>query len=120
MAWTRGLPPKGVMVALVVRKWVGVHGALRISFLAASPEEHLLAFGKIAGGDVQVEPSQTVRTGKLTIEDGDLVVLDEEGEEADFEPTAILAWAPVPSFALDQAAAKETELLLRQVAHGSG
>lgn len=52
-------------------------------------------------------------------EDG-LMVLDEDGDQADFEVDAILAWAHVPSFAMDQAAAQETDLLLRRVKNAFG
>ncbi len=48
------------------------------------------------------------------------MVLDEDGDQADFEVDAILAWAHVPSFAMDQAAAQETDLLLRRVKNAAG
>lgn len=116
MNWNIGMPPKNVLVALVVRKWhANIGGGLRMSFIAGDPAHHLLAFDRISGGDLQIEPSQTVRMGQL-VEDGDgVMVLDEDGDQADFEADAILAWARVPSFAMDQAAARETDLLLRRV-----
>lgn len=123
MIWNIGMPPKNTLVALVVRKWLGrTAEGLCISFLAADPARHIAIFAGHVGlaADVQFEPSQTVRMGHL-VEDGDgLMVLDEEGDQTDFEVDAILAWAHVPSFAMDQAAARETDLLLRRIKNVSG
>jgi hypothetical protein len=105
-----------MLVALVVRKWhANIGDGLRMSFIAADPGDHLLALGRISGKDLQVEPSQTVVMGRLVEDEGGLVVLDEDGDQADFDVDAILAWAHVPSFAMDQAAARETDLLLRRI-----
>ncbi|WP_126448233.1 hypothetical protein [Sulfuricystis multivorans] len=110
------MPPKNMLVALVVRKWlVDIGGGLRMSFIASDPVEHLEVIERNFFECREVEPSQTVRMGRIVEDSDGLVVLDEEGDQADFEITAILAWAHVPSFAMDQAAAKETELLLRRV-----
>jgi hypothetical protein len=115
VTWNIGLPPKDTVVALVVRKWVACESGLRTSFLARDPVLHISALGQ-AFANQEFEPTQTVRMGSLVEEDGELIVLDEDGDEADFEATAILAWSPVPSFAMDQAAAAETDLLLRRMA----
>lgn len=116
MNWNIGMPPKNILVALVVRKWhANIGDGLRMSFIAADPSDHLLSFGQISGKDLQVEPSQTVRMGRLVKDEDGLMVLDEDGDQADFEVDAILAWAHVPSFAMDQAAAQETDLLLRRI-----
>jgi len=109
--WNIGLPPKDTMAALVIRKWGACKSGLRISFLARHPIPHISTLGQ-ALADQEFEPTQTVRMGSLVEKDGELIVLDEDGEEADFGVTAILAWSPVPSFAMDQAAASETDLLL--------
>jgi hypothetical protein len=109
------MPPKNMLVALVVRKWhANIGDGLRTSFIAADPGDHLLAFGRISGKDPQVEPSQTVKMGQLVEDEDGLMVLDEDGDQADFEVDAILAWAPVPSFAIDRAAATQTEMLLHR------
>ncbi len=116
--WSPGLPPKGVTVALVVRKWAATSASgLRTSFLARDPSIHIVSLGQ-AFANLQFEPSQTVCLGRLEEKDGDLIVLDEDGDEAHFDPNAILAWCHVPSFAMDQAAATETDLLLQRVANG--
>lgn len=116
MTWNIGMPPKNMPVALVVRKWhANIGNDLRMSFIAADPGDHLLAFERVSGKDPQFEPSQTVCMGSVAENDGELFVLDDDGNSADFEPTAILAWAHVPSFAMDQAAAQETDLLLRRI-----
>lgn len=117
MTWNIGLPPRDILVALVVRKWVATTaGEERVSFIAADPHMHMTVLGRCSGVDLQFEPTQTVCMGKLVENDDDLIVLNEDGDEADFEATAILAWSPVPSFAMDQAAAAETDLLLRRMA----
>ncbi|MCX8018459.1 MAG: hypothetical protein N2690_11250 [Rhodocyclaceae bacterium] len=115
MMWSIGLPPKDTVVALVVRKWVACRSGLRTSFLARDPVLHISALGQ-AFANLEFEPTQTVCMGSLVEKDGELIVLDEDGDEAGYEATAILAWSPVPSFALDQAAAAETDLLLRRMA----
>ncbi|MDR9095492.1 hypothetical protein [Burkholderia multivorans] len=116
MSWNIGMPPKNMLVALVVRKWhANIGDGLRMSLIAADPGDHVLAFGRISGKDPQVEPAQTVRMGQLVEDEDGLVVLDEDGDQADFEVDAILAWAHVPSFAMDPAAAQETDLLLRRI-----
>jgi len=114
MTWNIGLPPKDTVVALVVRKWVACKDGWRTSFLARDPYMHMSALGR-AFADQQFEPGQTVCMGSLVERDGNLIVLNEDGEDAGFEATAILAWSLVPSFAMDQAAATETDLLLRRI-----
>jgi hypothetical protein len=112
--WQHGFPPKNRLVAMVVRKWVAEHpSGIRTSFIAHDPACHLRAMGK-GFGDLNFEPSQTIMLGRLVEEDGELVVLDEEGEDAGVEPAAILAWIDVPSFALDQASAKQANLLIER------
>ena len=113
MTWKIGMPPKDMLVALVVRRWVCMMDGTNISFIARDPACHLRAMGK-GFGDLNFEPSQTVMLGRLVEEDGELVVLDEEGEDAGVEPAAILAWIDVPSFALDQASAKQADLLIER------
>jgi hypothetical protein len=116
MSWNIGMPPKNMLVALVVRKWhANIGDGLRMSFIAADPGDHVLAFGRISGKDPQVEPSQTVRMGQLVEDEDGLMVLDEDGDQADFEIDTILALAHVQSFAMDQEAAQETDLLLRRI-----
>lgn len=116
MTWNIGLPPKDTVVALVVRKWVTCESGWRTSFLARDPSVHLSALGK-AFANHDFTPTQTVCMGSLVEKNGELIVLDEDGDEAGFEATAILAWSHVPSFAMDQAAASATDLLLRRMAN---
>jgi hypothetical protein len=113
--WQHGFPPKNRLVAMVVRKWVAEHpSSIRASFIAHDPSRHLKAMGK-GFGDLPFEPSQTVLYGRLVEQDGELVVLGEEGEEAGVDAAAILAWIDVPSFALDQAAARQADMLIGRV-----
>ncbi len=118
MSWNRGMPPEDTLVALVVRKWTtAIADGIRISFMVSDPYKPLAALGGIGGTDCHVSPTQTVRFGRVVADgEGRMVVLDEDGETADFDCDAILAWSPVPSFAMDQAAATETDLLLRRIA----
>lgn len=118
MTWNIGLPPQNTVVALVVRKWVACESGLRTSFLARDPVLHISALGQ-AFANQEFEPTQTVRMGSLVEEDGELIVLDEDGDMAGFEASAILAWCPVPSFALDQAAAAVTDQLIKRVSNAS-
>jgi len=115
MTWRIGLPPQNTVVALVVRKWVAHDSGMRISFLARDPAMHISVLGQ-AFVDLEFEPAQTVRMGSLVEAGDELIVLDEDGDEADFEASAILAWSHVPSFAMDQAVAAETDQLLRRMA----
>lgn len=118
MTWNIGLPPKDTEVALVVRKWIACNSGFCTSFLACDPGLHLSALGQ-AFANLDFQPTQTVCMGRLIEKSGKLIVLDEDGGEAGFEATAILAWSLVPSFAMDQAAATETDLLLRRVSNAS-
>ncbi|TXF11181.1 hypothetical protein [Pelomicrobium methylotrophicum] len=85
-----------------------------MSFLARCPEAHLSALGRRTN-DLHFEPSQTVRMGRLVEDEDGLLVLDEDGDQAEFEPDAVLAWIETPSFALDQAAAVETDIILKRI-----
>jgi hypothetical protein len=119
--WNIGSPPKDMLVALVVRKWrANSNGGLRVSFIASDPSNHLLAFGRIAGEDLPIEPSQTVVMGKLVEDEDDVIVVNEDGDRANFAADAILAWANVPMFSTNQAAAREADLLLGRVKNACG
>lgn len=120
MTWHMGVPPDGLLVALVLRAWsVVVDGDTRGVFIASDPIHLFRTYGKEAERDLQITPSQTVIYGQLEDSNSTPVVLDEEGEIVSFDATAILAWSHVPSFALDQAAARQTDLLLQRVRHGN-
>jgi hypothetical protein len=110
MTWNIGFPPKDVLVALVVRKWVCATGDTCISFIVNDPIGHMT----LLNPSLQFEPSQTVIYGRLVDEEGHFYVLDEDGNKTGIDRNAILAWAPVPSFAIDRAAATQTEMLLHR------
>ena len=111
MTWNIGMPPKDMLVALVVRKWVCATGDTCISFIARDPVKHMA----LLNSNLQFEPSQTVIYGRLADEDGHFYVLDEDGNKTGIDWNAILAWSRVPSFAMDCAAAAQTDMLLRRV-----
>jgi hypothetical protein len=120
MTWNIGVPPDGLLVALVLRAWsVVVDGDTKGVFIASDPIRFLQAYGKEAERDLFATPTQTVMYGQVEDSNSTPVVLDEEGEIVSFDTTAILAWSHVPSFALDQAAARQTDFLLQRVRHGN-
>lgn len=115
--WNIGFPPQDTLVALVVRKWVAHHDGFSASFIARDPAKHFSVLGE-GFASLQFDPAQTVCMGRVVLDEcGKPIVLNEEGGPAGFEMDAILAWAHVPSFAMDQAAAKVADLLLKRVAH---
>jgi hypothetical protein len=111
MTWKIGMPPKDMLVALVVRRWVCMMDGTNISFIARDPVKHMA----LLNSNLQFEPSQTVVYGRLADEEGNYHVLDEDGIDTHLDPNAILAWSRVPSFAMNCAAAAQTDMLLRRV-----